>query len=112
MSIVKEIHERHDADIEVISDEGEGTCFKLIFSRIAATPEHTILPETHETGAVESQPSQDPEKSPACRILLAEDNPVNQKLADKLLTRAGHQVEVASNGKEAFEKYTASPVKF
>ena len=112
MSIVKEILERHDADIEVISDEGKGTCFKLIFSRITATPEHTVLPETHETGAVESQPSQAPKKPPACRILLAEDNPVNQKLADKFLTKAGHQVEVANNGKEAFEKYTASPEDF
>ena len=43
------------------------------------------------------------------RILLAEDNPVNQKLAKIMLSKAGYQVEVANNGKEAFEKYTASP---
>ncbi len=46
------------------------------------------------------------------RILLAEDNPVNQKLAKMMLTKAGYQVEVADNGKEAVEKYTASPENF
>ena len=45
-------------------------------------------------------------------ILLAEDNPVNQKLAKMMLTKAGYQVEVADNGKEAVEKYTASPEDF
>jgi len=46
------------------------------------------------------------------RILLAEDNPVNQKLGKIMLTKAGYQVEVADNGKEAVEKYTASPKDF
>ena len=45
-------------------------------------------------------------------ILLAEDNPVNQKLARIMLTKAGYQVEVVNNGKEAVEKYTASPKNF
>src|SRR6185295_14646133 len=35
------------------------------------------------------------------RILLAEDNIVNQRVAVGLLTRRGHSVEVASNGVEA-----------
>ncbi|MCD6185196.1 MAG: response regulator [Deltaproteobacteria bacterium] len=45
-------------------------------------------------------------------ILLAEDNPVNQKLAKMMLTKAGYEVTVANNGKETFEKYIATPDKF
>jgi CheY-like chemotaxis protein/HPt (histidine-containing phosphotransfer) domain-containing protein len=37
------------------------------------------------------------------RILLAEDNPVNQKLATRLLQRLGAQVEVAPNGLVALQ---------
>ena len=38
-----------------------------------------------------------------CRILLVEDNIVNQKLGVRLLEKMGHQVEVANNGQEACE---------
>lgn len=39
------------------------------------------------------------------RILLAEDNIVNQKLAKLLLSKKGHSVVVADNGMDAVEKY-------
>jgi two-component system, sensor histidine kinase and response regulator len=45
-------------------------------------------------------------------ILLAEDNPVNQKLAVMMLGKAGYHVDVANNGKQAVEKYAASPDKY
>ncbi len=45
-------------------------------------------------------------------ILLAEDNPVNQKLAKIMLTKAGYKVKVANNGKEALEIYSESPDEF
>ncbi len=35
------------------------------------------------------------------RLLLAEDNPVNQRLAVRILEKRGHHVTVANNGKEA-----------
>jgi CheY-like chemotaxis protein len=46
------------------------------------------------------------------RILLAEDNPVNQKLVKLMLTKAGYYVDVASNGKIALNKYRESPDNF
>jgi CheY-like chemotaxis protein len=37
------------------------------------------------------------------KVLLAEDNPVNVKLATRLLQKRGHKVVVAGNGREALE---------
>jgi len=37
------------------------------------------------------------------RVLLVEDNPVNQMLARRLLEKNGHRVVVAGNGKEALQ---------
>jgi len=42
-------------------------------------------------------------KPGSLRILLAEDNLVNQRLAMRLLEKRGHRVELASSGREAIE---------
>ena len=39
--------------------------------------------------------------SAPARILLAEDNVVNQRLAARILEKAGHSVVVVGNGKDA-----------
>ncbi|MEA2039394.1 MAG: response regulator [Thermodesulfobacteriota bacterium] len=43
------------------------------------------------------------------RILLAEDNVVNQRLAVKVLTKRGYHVVVAGNGKEAVAAFEREP---
>jgi two-component system, sensor histidine kinase and response regulator len=45
-------------------------------------------------------------------ILLAEDNPVNQKLAVAMLSKAGYRVVVAANGRDAVETYRVHPDAF
>ncbi len=44
------------------------------------------------------------ELAPSARILLVEDNPINQKVAASLLARQGHRVDLAENGQKALEK--------
>jgi CheY-like chemotaxis protein len=39
------------------------------------------------------------------RILVAEDNPVNQKLAVRMLEKRGHMVVLAQNGREAVDAF-------
>jgi PAS domain S-box-containing protein len=43
------------------------------------------------------------------RVLVAEDNPVNQELVVQLLTRRGHTVIVAENGREAIASLERHP---
>ncbi len=43
------------------------------------------------------------------KILLAEDNLVNQTLAARLLEKRGHTVSVAATGKAAFDAYATQP---
>ena len=46
---------------------------------------------------------------PGLRLLLVEDNPVNQKLAIHLLEKMGHVVTLAVNGREAVEMMERQP---
>ncbi|MEO6410404.1 MAG: response regulator, partial [Burkholderiaceae bacterium] len=43
------------------------------------------------------------------RVLLAEDHPLNRELACELLSRAGVQVEVVDNGREAIDRLERDP---
>jgi CheY-like chemotaxis protein len=61
---------------------------------------------TAERSMVKSRPSPltlppSREGTPSLRILVAEDNAVNQKLALRLLEKQGHSVVVAGDGKQA-----------
>ena len=67
--------------------------------------------ETHEI-VVPPASSGKEHRDHAMRILLVEDNPVNQKLARLMLAKAGYEIEVAGNGKEALDLFAASSERF
>jgi len=52
------------------------------------------------------------EARPRYTVLLAEDNPVNQLLAVKLLEKRGHEVRVADNGVQALEAWRGGGFDF
>jgi len=61
-----------------------------------------VTPAARRSLAVKSV-SDDMARSRALRILLAEDNKINQKFALALLAKGGHQVYVAENGHQAVD---------
>ncbi len=95
LSIVKQLVELQGGTISVNSKVGHGSVFKveLPFKLL------TELDKSKRKGGSKSDVTI--KDLTLVRILLVEDNKVNQFLAQKLLTKMGFKVEIANNGKEA-----------
>ena len=68
--------------------------------------------DKHRKEVLHTQRTIAEEAKHSIHILLAEDNPVNQKLAQFMLKKAGYQLTMVENGKEAVEVYTSEPDSF
>jgi signal transduction histidine kinase/CheY-like chemotaxis protein len=98
LSICKQLVELMGGSIEARSELGRGSEFTF---RIPAArgDENKILAVQQAAASLEElRKTQRP-----MRLLLAEDNPVNVKLATALLHKLGHQTSVASDGEQALE---------
>lgn len=102
LSITKSIMDLMGGTIDVITSPGKGTTMILKLS-LKLAEESDIIPEKSigDTKAEEILFSNK-------RLLLVEDNLINQEISNMILKEAGFIVDTAENGKDAVEKITGS----
>ncbi|MGB5506254.1 MAG: ATP-binding protein [Sulfurovum sp.] len=98
LTISNKIMNAMGTELEVESEEGEGaTFFFVITMKVDTIPSMAV--EEKEVEVVEkSQNLED------IHVLVAEDNPINQKLIKIVLENFGLNVTLTSNGQEAYEE--------
>lgn len=96
LSIVKQLVELQGGEIVVKSELGKGSSFyfDLIFP-IKKLADSNLKNQNISEGA----------NLEGVKVLLVEDNPVNQLVASDLLIEVGVEVEVANNGQEALDLF-------
>ncbi|MBR6710396.1 MAG: response regulator, partial [Selenomonadaceae bacterium] len=65
---------------------------------------HHVLAAPFQARIEENAPKEKPVNFAGKKILLAEDNEMNQMIAEAILTEAGLQIDIAGNGEEAVTK--------
>ena len=112
LSICKQISHMMDGDVWVESEVSKGSTFHFTawFLKVSEKEVHRY-PSDFPVGKQMVAEDGGLGKSPL-RILITEDNKVNQKLAKMMLTKAGFKVDIASNGQEAVNKLLAKPKDF
>jgi CheY-like chemotaxis protein/HPt (histidine-containing phosphotransfer) domain-containing protein len=74
---------------------------QLFDALVTALSGDTTQFEAEQSMATTGSSQPEPLRPEAGRILVVEDNQVNQKVAARLLEKLGYQVDVAANGREA-----------
>jgi signal transduction histidine kinase/ActR/RegA family two-component response regulator len=99
LAICKRLVELMGGQIGVYSQPGQGSCF---WFEVPLPVIQENAPE--ETTAQPSGSALNSHELDGVRVLLVEDNPVNQKVAIRMLQKLGCVVELAENGQQALEK--------
>lgn len=94
MSITKKLVDMFDGKITVSSELNSGTCFFVDIS----------MQISGERQVVECAKSVDKNLASTTRILLVEDNKINQLVAKKMLSNWGLQIEIEEDGQQAIDR--------
>jgi signal transduction histidine kinase/DNA-binding response OmpR family regulator len=81
------------------------TRFRELLQRALGTPQLSVVSAPSKTPALPSAGT----NGVSLRILVAEDNRVNQKVALQYLKNAGHAAKIANNGQEAIDELRLHP---
>ncbi|MCL1939138.1 MAG: ATP-binding protein [Desulfovibrionaceae bacterium] len=101
LAISKRIVELMEGDISVQSMEGQGSTFSFFIKLSIDEHEH----ENQETLSLDT--SLENLNIKGRRILVAEDNPINQLVLQEMLAPSGAQIVLANNGQEALDAVKA-----
>ncbi len=107
LAICKNIVEMMEGEIEVESREGEGSTFRFtIMVEVAEQGECEEYRKIHSSG--ENQPESGGSGRDV-RLLVVEDNQINQLVTLKVLEKMGIRADVASDGREALSSARENP---
>jgi len=111
LAISKRLVDMMGGEIHADGAEGQGSVFWFTARLALAEPagagrEAAAAPTTQPAGV---QPAPAPEPTGAVRVLLAEDNPANQRLGVLQLQKLGYQVTAVEHGRAALDAYLADP---
>lgn len=103
--ISKEFAELMGGEIKLKSQPGKGSTFSVVLP-FRATADTAILEQQQDLDAAKVANEQGALRIPQLngRILCADDNDDNLRLADYLISKTGVQLDMVSDGEQAFEK--------